>query len=126
MPDGTYLPDPGIRSVLAKAGTGYTLTTPSLQVDTFDAGGRLVSMVDRTGRNRARLYRHAAHHCDRRREPPGDSVLRPNLKAALNKVALADGRSIGYGYDTAGWLAKVTDLNGQNTVYAYATARPRG
>jgi RHS repeat-associated protein len=118
--DGSFRAPPGVGSVLAAAGSGYTLTLPDSQVDTFDASGLLTRMADREGRGLTFGYSGGklatATDSSGRVVGFGHDPATGNISA----VTLPGGVTVSYGYDTAGRLSTVTDADGA-TVYGYDT-----
>ena len=119
MPDGTYLADPGIDSVLAKTSTGYTVTTPTLQVDSFNLAGTLVGMADRSGAGLSFGYTGSELTSVTDAEGRTAQFSYAASGGLLTGVSLPDGRSVSYGYDSSGRLVSFTDVTGQVTKYAY-------
>jgi RHS repeat-associated protein len=118
-PDGSYRPDPGIRSVLAKTASGWTLTTPELQVDTFDSTGRLVTVVDSVGKGLTLNYTGSQLTSVTDAEQRTVLFHYSSGNGLLASVVLPDGRKVGYAYDASNRLYRVTDLNNQVTSYSY-------
>nr|WP_239081286.1 DUF6531 domain-containing protein [Streptomyces coelicoflavus] len=108
QPDGSFTSSPGVRAQLATISGGYTLTLPDQQVNSFDSAGRLTAMRDRNGRGLT--FSHTDGQLTGIKDAGGRSVAVAHDPATGNigKLALPDGHTVGYGYDSSGRLSTVT------------------
>ena len=122
---GWFASPAGVLSrLVAVAGGGWTLTSPDQERSTFDATGRLVSVVDRGGQGLALAY--TAGRLVSVTDAGGRVVTLSYTTAGLvSAVTLPDGRQSRYTY-TAGRLTKATDPAGGVTTYAYAVVAAGG
>ncbi|HEV2636342.1 MAG TPA: fibronectin type III domain-containing protein [Actinocrinis sp.] len=119
MVDGSYSPGPGVTSTLTHTSSGYTVTLPTQQTDTFDTTGRLTATADRSGQGLAFHYT-GTQLTSVTDASGGVTTLTYNATSGLlTGVKLADGRSIGYGYNAASLLSSVTAVDGTTTSYGY-------
>lgn len=119
LPDGTYQASPGVNSTLHAAGSTYVVTLPSQQKDTFDAAGRLTTMVDRSGKGLAFHYTGTALTSVTDAAGGTSTFTYDSSTGRLTRVAFADQRSVTYAYTTAGLLSSVTAVDGSTTTYGY-------
>ncbi|WP_194924209.1 DUF6531 domain-containing protein [Catenulispora pinisilvae] len=122
-PDGSYTGPVPVRYTLAAvAGGGFTVTALDNSVRTFDASGRLTSMVDVSGKGLILGYTTgvlssvtdaAGRAAALTVYPAGDPAA-----GLLEQVTLADGRSVSYSY-TNRQLTGVKDVTGGLTQYSY-------
>ncbi len=80
----------------------YTLITTDQKKETYDAGGRLISITDRNDNQQTLVYQN-----DR-----------------LHEVIGPFGRTLSFGYDEYGRLVTVTDPAGRDVVFAYDAPDP--
>ena len=113
-----YTRPPGVRSTLRRAGDGWTLTTRTNIVFSFDAQGRLVSILN--PRQAGLRFAHTSTSITVTDASGRQSVVK--LAGGLvESVALADGRKVQYSY-TSGRLTKVRDARGGTWEYRYSAA----
>lgn len=129
--DGSYQAPAGIRSSLAASGSGWQVTTPDQQKLTFDAAGRLQSIVDSRGKGVTLSYDGSGNltavtdaggrrlavtvsggHITTLTLPDGRPVTYTYANDRLATVRDADGAVTTYGYDGAGRLSTITDSLG--------------
>ena len=137
---GTYTPDPGIYDTLTKSGSTYTLERKDLTkyyFESIEAGAaRLTSIVDKNG-NTVTLEYDTTHNLEQggnlimvkdgsgryyqfhytvipQQITPGN---RYRLEYILEQNTLA--RSITFGYDSKGNLARFRDAENNETLYEY-------
>lgn len=121
--DGSYTGPVPVRYTLASVpGGGFTVTALDSSVRTFDASGRLTSIVDVSGKGMTLGYSSgvlssvtdaAGRAATFTMYPAGDPAA-----GLLQKVVLADGRSVSYSY-TSRQLSGVTDVTSGLTQYGY-------
>ncbi|MBT1187915.1 RHS repeat protein [Streptomyces sp. CJ_13] len=127
---GSYATPAASALKLVKAGSSYTVTSPSHIRRTYNASGQLISITDRSGQSLTLTY--ASGRLVSVKDAAG-RVIPFVLDAAglLTKVSLPDGTSVSYGY-TDGLLTSATDQAGKSAAYSYdankrlATATGRG
>ncbi|WP_127501856.1 RHS repeat-associated core domain-containing protein [Actinoplanes solisilvae] len=114
-----YVRPPGVRSTLRKAADGWTLTTRNNIVFTFDAQGRLVSVLN------PRQVGLRLAHTDTSitvTDASGHTAVVRLAAGLIESITLPDGRKTQYFY-TNGLLTKVRDAVGQDWQYRYSAAR---
>ncbi|WP_284044627.1 RHS repeat-associated core domain-containing protein [Actinoplanes sp. M2I2] len=114
-----YARPPGVRSTLTRAGAGWALTTRNNIVFTFDAQGRLVSVLN------PRQAGLRLAHTDTGITVTDASGRKATVKLVaglIESITLPDGRRTQYSY-TNGLLTKVRDAAGQDWQYRYSAAR---
>ncbi|MFI5932014.1 RHS repeat-associated core domain-containing protein [Actinoplanes sp. NPDC051494] len=118
--DGTgYARPPGVRSMLRRAGTGWELVTRNNIVFTFDAQGRLVSILN--PRQVGLRFAYTATGLTVT-DASGRSAVVKLTAGLIESITLPDGRRTQYTY-TGGLLTKVRDAAGQDWQYRYNAAR---
>jgi RHS repeat-associated protein len=116
--DGSYARPPGVRSTLRRAGDGWVLVTPRQVSYTFDAQGRLVSVLNARGMG-VRLAYGAE---DITVTDASGRRVKVDLKDGLiRNISLPDGRDVSFGY-TGNRLTQVIDPRGKKWVYRYHAA----
>ena len=119
--DGAYRRPAGVRSTLrALTGGGWSLTRPDRSRYTFDADGRLVSVVN--ARGDGLRIRHAATTWTVTDAAGHEVTVTLRQDGLVEKVTLPDGRYVQYGYSN-GQLSQVIDVMGSNWTYRYDGAR---
>jgi len=116
---GAYNRPPGVRSNLsAVSGGGWKLVTPKQTAYTFDAGGRLVSVLDSRGNGVRLAY---ASNAITLTDAAG-RVVTATLNAAglITKLALPDRRNVIYKY-TNGLLTSVQDAESNTWLFGYTS-----
>jgi RHS repeat-associated protein len=118
--DGSYAPPPGARSTLSSTPGGWALVTPDQRRLSFDAGGRLLSVLNTRGKGVTLAY--GANGRLASVTDAGGRVLTVTTvdPGRISSVKLPDGRSVSYTY-TNDRLTKVVDPDGATTVYGYDT-----
>ncbi|WP_143082734.1 DUF6531 domain-containing protein [Cellulomonas sp. KH9] len=119
--DGTYRRPAGVRSNLRKTADGWTLTTPTHQVMTFDAQGRLLSVLDARGLGVRLTY--GTDGLSTITDGAG-RVVKISLRndvGLIRRIELPDGRNVQFDYDR-NRLISVQAPNGRTTQYRYDTA----
>lgn len=117
-PDGSIAKPPGARSALTVVSGGYELLRRDQVRYSFNGSGHLTSIIDRNG-----VGLTIARDTGGRVATVTDSVGRAATftygeTGNLISVALADGRSVHYGY-TSGQLTSVKDVRGGIVTYSY-------
>ena len=116
----TYLPPAGTFSQLEAVGGGFELTMKDQTLYSFDAQGRLASIVDKNGNSTNLSY--SGDLLSVVTEPAGRSLtLTYDAQDRISLVTGPLGRSVGYGYDGAGNLAVLTDTTGLTTSFTYTS-----
>ena len=115
--DGSFLPDPGGRSMLTTITGGYELIDRGQTHLRFDTAGKLTSVRDRNNQGLTLTYTGG------QLSSVTDSASRVitftyNGSGLLSQVSLPDGRNVQLGY-TGGLLTSVTDPRSKTTTYAY-------
>jgi RHS repeat-associated protein len=98
--------DADVRERLVAVTSGWQLTTPMDEVESYDGEGRLTSVTSRGGFTQTLSYLDANNH-------PANPVQR---------VTDPQGHSLTFGYDTSGRLTTLTDANGHVITYTYDTS----
>ena len=114
-----YVRPPGVRSTLRKAGDGWELATRRNIVFTFDARGRLVSILN------PRQVGLRFAHTDTSitvTDASGRTAVAKLVGGLIQSLALPDGRRTQFFY-TDGLLTKVIDAAGATWQYKYSAAR---
>ncbi len=116
--DGSFNAPPGVGSVLTASGSGYTLTLPDSQVDSFDTAGQLTRITDRDGRGLT--FTHSGGQLTTATDSSGRVVTFDHdaTTGDITKLTLPGGLTVSYGYDSAERLASVTNADGATT-YGY-------
>jgi len=115
--NGAYNRPPGVRANLSTvSGGGWKLVTPKQTAYTFDATGRLVSVLDSHGNGVRLAYTSSAITLT---DATG-RVVTASLNAAglMTKLALPDRRSVVYKY-TNGLLTSVQDAESNTWLFGY-------
>ncbi|WP_445147248.1 RHS repeat-associated core domain-containing protein [Dyella sp. Tek66A03] len=102
----TWQADADVSERLVATTSGWQLTTPADDVESYDNEGRLISITSLGGFTQTLSYITAANH-------PANPV---------QKVTDSQGRSLTFGYDTSGRLSTLTDGLGQVITYTYDSA----
>jgi RHS repeat-associated protein len=118
--DGSgYVRPPGVRSTLRRAGAGWELATRGNIVFTFDAQGRLVSILN------PRQVGLRFAHTDTSitvTDQSGHQAVAKLAGGLIESLALPDGRRTQFFY-TGGLLTRVRDASGEDWQYKYDAAR---
>ncbi|BEL05660.1 hypothetical protein Q0Z83_038510 [Actinoplanes sichuanensis] len=114
-----YSKPAGVRSTLRKAGDGWELVTRSNIVYTFDAAGRLVSILN--PRQVGLRFTHTATAITVT-DASGRKAVAKLVDGLIESITLPDGRKTQYFY-TDGLLTKVRDAAGEYWQYRYSAAR---
>ncbi len=121
-PDGSYSPPAAMQATLVRhPDSSYTATLVDRTVLTFNAGGDLTSIRDRSG-NEATLSYNAAAQLTAVADPAGRGAPAFTYHPTSGRLtAVSDwaGRRVAYGYDAAGRLETVTDRESKVTTFAY-------
>ncbi|MFI9648067.1 DUF6531 domain-containing protein [Streptomyces sp. NPDC052040] len=118
-PDGSFTAPMTTRSVLASRSDGtYTLSTPDKRTLSFDAGGHLASVKNRSGQGVT--YGYTGGHAASATDSAGRTSTLTYSGSLLSEAKLADGRHVDYGY-TGGRLTSVTGTDGKQVAYGYDT-----
>jgi RHS repeat-associated protein len=114
-----YVRPPGVRSTLRKAGDGWELVTRNNLVYSFDAQGRLLSILN--PRQVGLRFAHTATSVT-----VTDASARKTVASLagglIESITLPDGRKTQYFY-TGGLLTKVRDAAGEYWQYTYDAGR---
>jgi YD repeat-containing protein len=120
--DETFSPPPAVDRTLVRLADGtFVVTEPSQLRWAFDAAGSLTAITDRFG-NTSSLGYNAAGELITISDPAGRGSLALTYTAGkLTSVTdwASPARTVGYQYDAAGRLWKVTDREGNVTTFAY-------
>jgi RHS repeat-associated protein len=120
--DGTFAPPDAIHTALVQEGDGtYTASHKDRSAWRFDAGGRLIALIDRHG-NSSELTYDAAGPLAAISDPAGrGSLTLTYTDGLLTSVTdwLSPARTVTYAYDADDRLATVTDRAGKLTTYGY-------
>ncbi|MFC3743450.1 RHS repeat-associated core domain-containing protein [Paractinoplanes deccanensis] len=116
--DGFVRP-PGVRSTLRRTADGWTLTTRDNIVFTFDAQGRLSSVLD--PRQAGLRFAHTDASITVT-DASGRTAVARLAGGLIQSITLPDGRKTQYFY-TDGLLTKVIDAAGEIWQYRYSAAR---
>jgi RHS repeat-associated protein len=105
---------------LSPDGLTYTYVLPDQTTETFDAAGRLTSESDRFGNALTMAY-DPAGHLDTISDAAGRTISLSYAQDGSGHVTRASGPmgAVTYGYNTAGDLTRVTDLDGGVWQYEY-------
>lgn len=122
-PDGTYAPPAGrFATLVAVAGGGWKLTTKGHVNYTFDAGGRLTSISDDSGRNQALTY-VAGRLATATDTVSGRSLAFTWTGGHVTRVTTGPDPALSWEYTYTGdQLTKVCDPAGGCTAYGYSDA----
>lgn len=102
---------------LVKYANGWTLTRKTtLDVEYFDANGRLIEKQNRNG-NRV-LFTYVDEYLTQVENESGRWIAFEYTDGYITKITAPEGREIRYGY-TDGLLTTVMDGNGHTTTYGY-------
>ncbi|HXH77560.1 DUF6531 domain-containing protein [Nocardioides sp.] len=119
QPDGTYRGGAGVTAKLTREGDVWVIGTRAQLKRTFGSNGRLRSITDANNNTVSLTYNTAGHLATA--TSAGRTLTFTNDTAGrITKVALQDGRYVGYAY-TNGLLTSVRDLAGRTTTYGYDT-----
>ncbi len=115
---GSYYTSPlGVRSTLVTTPTGWTLTTKTQMVLTFDLNGRLTGTRDRNGQGTVLNWTGGQLVSV---TGSGRTIsFSYNPSGLVSEVTGSDGRTAGYQYDALGRLQTFTDVMGKVTTYGY-------
>lgn len=132
QPGGDYLGAPGVTGVLeSKVGGGWTLTSTTGEVLTFDDDGFLLTDLDRQGRGVTVAYTGSGG--SKRVDTLTDEVGRVTEltygttgaeDGKITSIETDDGRTVSYAYDTIAsepHLVAVTGVDGETTDLDYDT-----
>jgi RHS repeat-associated protein len=114
-----YVRPPGVQSTLRKAGAGWELVTRNNIVFTFDAQGRLTSILN------PRQVGLRFAHTDTSitvTDASGRKAVAKLAGGLIESISLPDGRKTQFFY-TGGLLTKVRDAAGEEWQYKYNAAR---
>jgi RHS repeat-associated protein len=118
----SYDPPAGTFSSLEKVGGLFHMTLKDQTVYSFDALGRLSSILDINGEITSLSY-DAQGRLSVVTEPAGRTLAfdyaSPISAALISRVTDTAGRSISFTYDAAGNMTEVEDVRGYATTYAY-------
>lgn len=119
LPDGSFMPPPGVFSILTKAADGsYTLVLKEQTRYLFQASGQLASIVDKNANILTLAY--TANNLTTITDATGRTVtLNYSPNHRLTNVTDPAGRMISFAYDANGLLVTATDPRGKATHYAY-------
>ncbi|GAA4604612.1 RHS repeat-associated protein [Actinoplanes octamycinicus] len=130
--DGTYRRPAGVRSKLARSGSGWKLTTPEHNTLTFDSAGKPLSILDARGHGLKLAY--SGGFLSTITDAAG-RVIKVTYRTdigLIRRVDLPDGRFVQFDYDGRRMITAQAP-NGRTTQYRYdATGRlwqvvdPRG
>jgi RHS repeat-associated protein len=117
--DGRYVQPAGLRSTLRKSGSGWALVTPEQITYGFDAGGRLVSVL-----NARRVGVRLAYTED------GVGITDASGRVAtvsiesglIRRISLPDRRDVAFSYDDNSRLVAVQDARRNIWRYRYSAA----
>ncbi len=122
MGNGTYravLPASETSWIVQLSGGGYEHHYRSGGSETFDASGRLTSLVDAVG-NVTVLERDSSGRLTTITDPGGRALtLGYDSSSRINSLGGPAGLVASYGYDEAGFLESVTYADGSGFIFAY-------
>jgi YD repeat-containing protein len=120
--DGTWAPDPDVRLELYREGDGWRVVATDGTTEHYDAAGRLVRLMARTGDSVALSY-DSAGRLSEVRDPAGRALqFQYDAADRMNGLVGPDG-TIAYGYDANGNLSAVTYPDGRRRQYHYEDSR---
>ena len=118
-PDGSggFTQPVGSGDALASVGDGYVLTRRDQVSYTFDGGGELTTLADRSGN--ALTLHYTGGLLDSVYDAAGRQVTFSYANGRLTGLAGPLATTVTYGYDGSGALKTVTDVRGETWTYGY-------
>lgn len=116
--DGAYVRPAGTRSTLRKAGTGWQLVTPEQITYSFDAQGRLVSVLNPRDVGVRLAYTATGLTVT---DPSGRVATVTVEEGLIRKIILPDYRKVTFGYENSR-LTSFVDARGFTWKYRYSPA----
>jgi RHS repeat-associated protein len=122
LQNGVINNQPGVSIQLAVTGPGFTVTDNNDNVEVYNSAGVLQSVTSRAGVVQTISYDSNGLFRELIDSFGNSMIVTRNAQGSIGSIALSDGGTVQYGYDSVGRLSTVTNLDNTSRSYIYGNA----